>query len=293
MGFSELYLRGRQAISFEVFPPRTDVAMENLQRVLPELVDLRPDLMTVTYGALGSTRDRTLEIAAIIRNRYNLETACHLTCVGSSRTDLDRILNDICAAGIRNVVALRGDPPQGETSFVPPPDGYRHANELVRHIRIFESRNGSGRLGIAVAGYPEKHIEAPDMETDLKNLKNKVETGGDAVITQLFYDNRFYFRFVEAARAIGITAPIVPGLLPIVSVKQILRITSLCGSSIPDPLREQLESAGEEDALAEEIGVRHCISQARDLLERGVPGIHFYVLNRASHMKRIMEQIPR
>lgn len=265
--------------------------MAHLQRVLPELIELRPDLMTVTYGALGSTRERTLEIASLIHNRYGLETACHLTCVGSSRAELDRILQNIYSAGIRNIVALRGDPPQGETQFVPPADGCRHASELVEHIRLFEAKNGYGRFGIAVAGYPEKHIEAPDMETDLRNLKRKVEAGSDVVITQLFYDNDYYFRFVESVRAMGITLPVVPGLLPIVSVKQILRITSMCGSSIPAGLREQLELAKDDDAAAEDIGVRHCVAQARGLLEHGVPGIHFYVLNKSSHMKRIMQQL--
>lgn len=292
MLLSEFYSRRKPIVSFEIFPPKTDAAMANLEQILPELIELRPDLMTVTYGALGSTRERTLEIASLIRNRYRLETACHLTCVGSSRADLDDILQSICRADIRNIIALRGDPPQGETHFVPPRDGYRHANELVRHIRLFEQRNGK-RFGIAVAGYPEKHIEAIDMETDLRNLKQKVEAGGDVVITQLFYDNDCYFRFVERVRAMGITVPVVPGLLPILSVKQILRITSVCGSSIPEHLREKLELAKDDDVMAQEIGVRHCIAQAKELLARAVPGIHFYVLNRASHMRRIMEQLPR
>lgn len=293
MRFEEFYSGKKPIISFELFPPKTDAAMANLQQVLPELIELRPDLMTVTYGALGSTRARTLEIARLIRQGHGVETACHLTCVGSSRPELDRILEEIDQSGICNIVALRGDPPQGETTFVPPPDGYRHANELVAHIRLFEAKNGSSRFGIAVAGYPEKHVEAPDMITDLMNLKRKVETGSDVVITQLFYDNRYYFDFVRAVRALGVAVPVVPGLLPIVSVKQILRITSICGAGIPAELRNKLELAREDDAMAEEIGVRHCVAQARELLEHGVPGIHFYVLNRASHIKRIMEQLPR
>jgi methylenetetrahydrofolate reductase (NADPH) len=293
MRFAEYFSRAlRPVISFEVFPPKSDAAMDNLRRVLPELIDLGPAYMTVTYGALGSTRERTLEIAALIRREFGHESACHLTCVGSSRMELDRILREVHAAGIENIVALRGDPPKGEASFKPPPDGYTYANELVAHIRNFErASNYAIRFGIAVAGYPEKHIEAPDSATDLANLKRKVDAGADIVITQLFYDNADYFRFVASARAIGITQPIVPGLLPILSVKQIRRITSLCGSTIPPSLHTQLESAGDDDTAAESVGVRQCVNQAKELIERGVPGVHFYVLNKSSHMRRIMDEL--
>lgn len=288
MMFSELYTRGRRTISFEVFPPKTDAAMEALRQAMPQLTALRPDLITVTDGALGSTRERTLEIAGMIRGEYGMECACHLTCVGSSREELDLILERVRAAGIRNIVALRGDPPQGSAAFAAAKGGYRHAWELVSHIRRFEARTGH-RFGVAVAGYPEKHLEAPDLATDLRHLRTKVDSGGDVVITQLFYDNRHYFEFVKLAREAGITVPIIPGLLPIISVKQILRITSLCGSTIPETLQKALDPAEGDDAMAQEIGVRHCIDQARALLERGAPGIHFYVLNRAAHMQQIMD----
>ena len=277
-------------ISFEVFPPKTDAAMDSLRRVLPELIELKPSYMTVTYGALGSTRERTLEIAALLKREYGMETACHLTCVGSSRADLDRILDDIRQAGIENIVALRGDPPRGETTFVPPPDGYSHANELVAHIR---RRHGDGRtgFGLAVAGYPGKHIESPSIDHDLKHFKNKVDAGADVVITQLFYDNADFFAFAAAARKMGVTRPIIPGLLPVLSAKQVRRITSLCGSKIPPALHAELEAADEDDGHAEEVGIRQCIAQATELLRRGVPGIHFYVLNKSSHMHRIMEAL--
>ena len=286
MRFADYFARRTgPIISFEVFPPKTDAGMQNLRRVLGELVALEPHFMTVTYGALGTTRDRTLEIATTITRDFGVESACHLTCVGSSRTDIDCILHDIRQAGIENIVALRGDPPKGETAFTPPLDGYAHANELVAHIRRFAD------FGIAVAGYPEKHIEAPDAATDLTNLKRKVDAGADVVITQLFYDNADYFRFVASARAIGITQPIVPGLLPIQSVKQIRRITSMCGSTIPPALAAELATASDDDAAAEAIGVRQCVAQAQELLQRGVPGIHFYVLNKVSHMRQIVEQL--
>jgi methylenetetrahydrofolate reductase (NADPH) len=288
MRFAEFYAGSTGPhISFEVFPPKTDAAMESLRRVLPELIELGPSYMTVTYGALGSTRERTLEIAALLKREYHMESACHLTCVGSSRADLDRLLEDNRHSGVENIVALRGDPPRGETTFVPPPDGYSHGNELVAHIR----RRYGTAFGIAVAGYPEKHLEAPDRESDLRYFKNKMDAGADIAITQLFYDNADFFSFVEAARTLGVTQPIIPGLLPILSVKQVRRITSLCGSKIPAALQAELEAAGEDDNRAEEVGIRQCVAQASELLRRGVPGIHFYVLNKSSHMRRIMEQL--
>jgi methylenetetrahydrofolate reductase (NADPH) len=291
MRFAEFYAnQPGPHISFEVFPPKNDAAMETLRRVLPELVELGPSYMTVTYGAMGSTRERTLEIAALIKREHGMESACHLTCVGSSRADLDRLLDDIRGAGVENIVALRGDPPKGETAFVPPPDGYCHGYQLVEHIRRRHG-NGATGFGVAVAGYPEKHVEAPDLDTDLAHLKTKVDAGADLVITQLFYDNEDFFAFVAAARRLGIRSPIVPGLLPVLSVKQIRRITSLCGARIPSALHADLEAAGDDDRRAEEVGIRQCVAQASELLRRGVPGIHFYVLNKSSHMRRIMEQL--
>jgi len=286
MRFHEIFARrGRPVISFEVFPPKTDAAMESFRGVLPRLVELRPDFMTVTYGAFGSTQARTLEIAAMIKRDHGMEAACHLTCVGSTAAGLDRILGEIGQAGIENIVALRGDPPQGEKEFVPPEGGFRHAQELVALIRR------RGGFGIAVAGYPEKHIEAPDLETDLRHLKKKVETGADIVITQLFYDDAQYFRFVERARSLGIRSPIAPGLLPILSLHQVKRITSMCGATIPPALLGKLEAAGGDEKAALDVGVRHAIAQAEGLIQGGAPGIHFYVLNKSQHMVRIMEGI--
>ena len=286
MRFAELFARAHGPIvSFELFPPKTDAAMESLRGVLPKLVALRPDFMTVTYGALGSTRGRTLEIASQIRREFAMETACHLTCVGSTREEIDRILDDVALTGIENLVALRGDPPAGETSFTPPPGGFRHASELVAHVRARRT------FGMAVAGYPEKHVEAPDRATDLRHLRDKVAAGGDIVITQLFYDNAHYFRFVEEARTLGIRVPIVPGLLPAVSAAQVKRMTGLCGATAPAALLGRLEDAGADEARSIAVGVEHTVAQARELLERGVPGIHFYVLNRSGPVTRIMDEI--
>jgi methylenetetrahydrofolate reductase (NADPH) len=294
MRFPERFtVGGKPAISFELFPPKTEQGMATLLQTLPELIALGPDYITVTYGAMGSTRDKTLEIASLIKNRYHLETACHLTCVGSSRAALNAILQQIIDAGIYNIVALRGDPPRGEQAFVAPADGFAHANQLVEHIRRFERQGNHEPFGIGVAGYPEKHLEAPSLEVDLAHLKRKVEAGGDIIITQLFFDNACYFDFVDKVRALGITVPIVPGLMPILSAKQIQRITSMCGASIPPALQAALDTAGDDDAKARAIGVRQCISQAQELLANGAPGIHFYVLNTSAHIRQIVETLPR
>lgn len=293
MHYPQFYQQGEWPIySFEVFPPKTDKGMENLKALIPELLELGPRFMTVTYGALGTTRDKTLEIASLIRDRYGVETVSHLTCVASSKEELSEIVTRIYDMGLRNIVALRGDPPQGEASFERPANGFAHADELVAHIRHLEKERGWERFGIAVAGYPEKHLEAPDMASDLRFLKQKVEAGADCVVTQLFYENSRYYRFVEAAREAGITVPIIPGLLPILSTKQIKVITSMCGAHLPEELLGDLEQAQDDSEAVVEIGVRQCIRQARDLLDRGVPGIHFYVFNRSHHMREIMRELP-
>ena len=282
----------RAIISFEIFPPKTNKGMDNLKNELSELAQLRPDFITVTYGAMGSTREKTLDIASLIQNHFGVESACHLTCVGATKTGLDILLQTIYDAGVRNIVALRGDPPEGKETFVQSEDGYSYGNELVEHIRNFEVRNGNKHhFGIAVAGYPEKHVEAPELGADLANLKRKVDAGADVIITQLFFNNDFYFDFVKRVRDIGITVPIVPGIMPILSAKQIKRITTMCGTTIPEELKGKLDAAIDNDDKARDIGIAQCIRQSKDLLMRGVPGIHFYVLNKSRHMIRIMDAL--
>ncbi|NIP29156.1 MAG: methylenetetrahydrofolate reductase [NAD(P)H] [Candidatus Dadabacteria bacterium] len=285
--------RNKPVISFEIFPPKTVGGLENLKKTLEDLSALSPDFITVTYGAMGTTRDKTVEIASYIKNTLKIETACHLTCVGSTRDEISTILNKIKESGINNIVALRGDPPAGEKHFTPPEGGMAYANELVEHIRQYEktSKNNAYHFGIAIAGYPEKHIEANNFDEDLTNLKRKVDAGADIIITQLFFDNRYYFDYVERVRSIGINIPIVPGLMPILSSKQIMKISSMCGSYIPETLKDQLIQAGDNNALAEEIGITQCVKQAKELLAAGVPGIHFYVLNKALHIKRILQSL--
>ncbi len=287
MKFSDYYGRGQTVISFELFPPKTEKGLSDLEGRLPKLISLQPSFITVTYGALGSTRERTLEVVSKIKNDYGQEAVHHLTCVGSTQSDIEQRLQEIREHNIENIVALRGDPPQGTGEFRASEGGYQFADQLVRHIRRF------GGYGIAVAGYPEKHVEAPDIETDLQNLKRKVEAGADAVITQLFYENSHFYRFLERCRALGIEVPIIPGLLPILSVQQIKRITGLCGCTIPADLLQKLEKVADRPDEVAKVGVAHTAAQARDLLESGVEGIHFYVLNQDFHIAEIMNALPR
>lgn len=292
--FSEILAQATRPIfSFELFPPKTQVALVRLIRTLPGLDALHPDYMTVTYGAMGTTRVNTLEIASHIMYRYAIPAACHLTCVGSSRADLDDILRRIHDAGVRNIVALRGDPPLGSENFVPPKDGCAHANELVEHINGFTRRTAGEPFGIAVAGYPEKHPEAPDMDADLANLKRKVAAGAHVIVTQLFFDNRYYFEFVKKVRALGIRTPIVPGLMPPQSAAQIKRMTKFCKTELPPAMMSELEAAGEDEEKGREVGVRWTIAQATELIDGGAPGIHFYVLNQFESIRRICEKLKR
>lgn len=294
MNISDYYkTKERPIISFEIFPPKTVDGFEKLKKTLMDLADLNPDYITVTYGAMGSTRDKTVEIASYIKNTLKIESACHLTCVGSTKDEINGILDEIKSEGINNIIALRGDPPAGKKEFVATKGGLSYANELVEQIRQHEkeSKDTNYNFGIAIAGYPEKHIEATSFDEDLINLKKKVDAGADIIITQLFYDNDFYFDYVEKVRSIGINIPIVPGLMPIISSKQVLKISSLCGSYIPESLKQQLIQASDNNDLAEEIGVAQCVKQAKELLAAGAPGIHFYVLNKALHIKRIFQSL--
>lgn len=292
MRFSEFYSsRKSPVISFEVFPPKTSNGLTDLEYTLKDLADLAPDFITVTYGAMGTTRDRTLKVADYIKNELKIETACHLTCVGASRDEISSILAEIEKLHISNIVALRGDPPKGENSFITSRDGFSHADQLVRHIREYEKLSAGSdgsKFGIAVAGYPEKHVEAPSFKVDLQNLKRKADAGADVIITQLFFDNDHYFEFVKKVKDAGIDIPVVPGLMPILSASQIKKITMMCGSSISGELRQQLSNAGDH---AEEIGIRHCRKQLNGLLEKGVPGVHFYVLNRSDHIRQILKPL--
>lgn len=278
----------RPIFSFEFFPPKTPRGEETLLAAIADLRRLRPAFVSVTYGAGGSTRSRTVELVVRIKREFGIETMAHLACMGHSRGEIVEILDRLRDEGIENVLALRGDPPRDQAAFRPAPDGFRYAAQLVAFIR---SRGYPFCVG--GAGYPEGHPEAPDPETDLLHLKEKVEAGLDFVITQLFFDNRDYFHFVERSRAIGIDVPIIPGIMPVTNVAQIERFTTLCGARIPEELHRRLTAVRDDNAAVEAIGVDHATRQCRELLDRGAPGIHFYTLNRSPATRAILSRLRR
>ena len=273
------------SFSFEFFPPKDDKSAQALLRAAERLQGLNPAYVSVTWGAGGSTRRKTLDVVQMVKSRFGLESMAHLTCVGASKAEIDAILADIDARGIENVLALRGDPPQGDTSFTPHPDGLAHADELVARIR------SRWDFSVGVAGYPEGHIESSSLEADLDNLKRKIDAGGDFIVTQLFFRNDAFFDFVDRVRAAGIDVPVLPGIMPITNVGQIKRFTELCGATIPKPLLKRIEAvAGDRDAVIAE-GIDYATRQCRELLEQGAKGVHFYTLNLSRSTKTVLENL--
>ncbi|MEX0714722.1 MAG: methylenetetrahydrofolate reductase [NAD(P)H] [Pirellulales bacterium] len=285
MKVSAAYGPSKFGLSFELFPPKTVAGEEELFRHLVELAGFEPAFITCTYGAGGSTRHKTLEIVTRVRERFGCPVASHLTCVGSTADDLRAYLREAHGRGIQNIVALRGDPPKGEHQFKPVPGGLCYANELVGLIR-----GEFPQFDVAVAGYPEKHQEAPSEQADLENLKRKVDAGADVVITQLFYSNADFFRFRDRCQALGIRVPIVPGLLPVTNLAQIRRITSLCAARLPATFVRDLEASGNPDEQFE-VGVEFATRQVQELIDQGVPGIHFYVLNKSQATARVLRSV--
>lgn len=282
MRIAEQFGTGRPVVSFEFFPPRTDRGYASLYRTIAELKRLDPAFVSVTWGAGGSTRRKTVELVVQIQQELGITSMAHMTCIGSTRAQISETLDRLAREGIENVLPLGGDRPEG---YERPEGGFDYANELVEFIR--------GRWDFCLAGacYPETHPSAPSPEVDLANLVRKVEAGVDFLITQLFFDNADYFDFVARARAAGVELPIVPGIMPVVSVANIRRITALCGARIPERLGAELEACGDDDARTLEVGVRWATRQCRELLERGAPGIHFYTLNRSPATVRIFESL--
>ena len=268
--------------SFEFFPPKSADGEQNLRSTLQALHALEPDFVSVTYGAAGSTRAKTVEITKWIKQELGIEAMAHLSCVGATKEELIEILDGIAAAGIENVLALRGDPPRGETEWRPHPGGLKYSTELAALI------SGSYRFAIGAACFPEVHPEAPDLAHDLRFLKQKLANGVSFLITQLFFENELYFRFVDEARAVGIDVPIIPGIMPITDVGQIKTITGLCRATIPDSLLEQLELRAHDPEAVLQLGVSYATLQCAELLARGAPGIHFYTLNRSPATRAIL-----
>jgi methylenetetrahydrofolate reductase (NADPH) len=271
MKISELLKLGRPLLSFEFFPPKTEESEGVLDETVAKLSRFSPDFVSITYGAGGSTRDKTLDWSLRIRNQYDLNVMMHLTCLGHSARDIDQILSRLEEEGVDNILALRGDPPkddpEGEVK-----DDFTYASELVSYIR---GRNG---FSIGVAGHPEIHTEAASPEDDIERLRAKVDTGADFIITQLFFDNSYFFNFRDRAREAGIQVPIIPGVMPITNLGQVQRFTQMCGATVPDSIVRAMYGLDEEETL--KVGVGYAIEQCRELLAEGAEGLHFYTLNR-------------
>ena len=282
MRVNELLEQRRPVFSFEFFPPKTDEGQRTLEGTLEVLKDDRPDYVSVTYGAGGTTRNRTVDITKTIKQDLGIEAMAHLSCVGEPAERLVEILGEIEAAGIENVLALRGDPPRGATEWQPHPGGLSYSVELIRLIRErFD-------FCVGAACFPEVHPDAVDRASDLRYAREKVEAGAGFLITQLFFDNELYFDFVEDARAAGIEAPIIPGIMPITNYGQIRRFTEMCGATIPEDLTAQLDGRADDPEAVAELGVAYATLQCSDLLARGAPGIHFYTLNRSPATRAIL-----
>lgn len=286
MRVDELFERAEEPVfSFEFFPPKTPDGEANLFRALEDLARMRPDYVSVTYGAGGSTRDKTIDVVTRIREEFDLEAMAHFTCVAATEADLRSTLDELQRRGVENVLALRGDPPQGQEEWTKTEGGLEYSRELVALIdRDYD-------FSIGAACFPETHIHATDTESDLRYLKEKVDAGARFLITQLFFDNAYFDDFVGRARDIGIDVPIVAGIMPITNVGQIARITSLCGSVIPEGLQEQLDARADDPQAVTEFGVAYATLQCADLLAKGAPGVHFYTLNRSPATRAILSAL--
>jgi methylenetetrahydrofolate reductase (NADPH) len=277
--------RGRPTVSFEFFPPKNEAGFQQLYKTIDELHALKPSYVSVTYGAGGSTREKTVELVEKIQTDLKIRSMAHLTCVGHTADEIGQILDDLWRVGIVNVLALRGDPPAGQSSFVPTAGGFAYADQLVKFTRDRHD------FCVGVAGYPEGHPQCLNPTRDLEHLKRKIDCGANFVVTQLFFDNADFYRFRDAARAMGITVPIIAGLMPILNVSQIKRFISMCGAKIPQPLLIKLESLESDPDAVYAAGVDHATEQCKDLIAQGVEGIHFYTLNKSKATFEICKRL--
>ena len=285
MKLADLYARPELTLSVEFFPPKTDKGEENLFSEIEIIKRLNPAFCSVTYGAGGSTREKTVDLVDRIHRNCGLEVMCHLTVVGQSKDEARAVLRKLKEKGIENIIALGGDPPQGMLDWQPHPDGFHHAAELVREAVMF------GGFSIAVAGFPEVHPRAESRASDLRYLKDKVDAGAAAIITQLFFDNDDYYRYVEDVRKLGVRVPIVPGILPILSASQIRRFTSLCCAKIPAHLERELVKVENDEAAAIQLGIDYATRQCEALIKFGVPGLHFYSLNKSYSLQALCKNL--
>jgi len=285
MRITELLGGDEPTFSFEFFPPKTAAGEENFERALQELAPLDPSFVSVTYGAGGTTREKTVETVRHIKEDHGLEAMAHFTCVGATTDELRVTLEEIRETGIENVLALRGDPPRGQEEWTASEGGLEYSHQLVSLLR--EDYD----FAIAAACFPETHIHATSPEDDLRYLKAKVDAGVDYLITQLFFDNELYFDFVERARAIGVTVPIIPGVMPITGYGQISKITNMCGATMPEHVLAELDARQDDSEAVAEFGVSYATMQCADLLAKGAPGIHFCTLNRSPATRAILSAL--
>ena len=284
MKIKELF-KNKPVISLEIFPPKPESPVDTIYKTIDGLYDLKPDYISVTYGAGGSSKSHTLKIADIIKNKYNIEALAHLTCINSAKEDVDNVLKELKSYGVENVLALRGDIPLDDEFDIDARRDFKYAKDLVSYIKE------SDDFCIAGACYPEVHIECTDSKEDLKHLKEKVDNGVDFLITQLFFDNNLFYSFKEKADAIGINIPISAGIMPVINKKQIERITSLCGTSIPLKFRRILDKYEHNPEALKEAGIAYATEQIIDLLSYGIDGIHLYTMNKPEISRKIFNQI--
>ena len=285
MKIIDILKQDKPAFSFEFFPPKDDIGFDQLFETIDNLKSWDPAFVSVTYGAGGSTRSKTIDLVGRIKKEIGLESMAHLTCVGHSSDEILKVLESIKEQNVDNVLALRGDPPAGETNFTKPDNGFGYAEELVQFIRERFS------FCIGVAGYPEGHPESSNLKEDLFHLKKKVLAGASFIVTQLFFDNKYYFDFVADLQKIGVDVPVIPGIMPIVNLKQIKRFTKMCGATIPPDLMARLEAVQNDPEAVYQIGIDHATNQCEKLLMQRAPGIHFYKLNRSRATLSVLERL--
>lgn len=285
MHFKNFYQTKSPVFSFELFPPKNQKQKQSFLNEVAALARLKPTFFSVTYGAMGSTRDLTGDLALFIHKNLHIPAAFHFTCVGSNKEQIFNFVEHLKKQGLNLIVSLRGDPPKGQTKFTAQKDGFQYANELVSYLKEI------GGFSQAVAGYPEGHLEAKDLKSDLEYLKQKVDCGAEVILTQLFYDNARFYDFIDRAQKIGIDVPIVPGIMPLTRLAQIDKIAHMAGAYIPQKLKKQVEKFRDQPAEFYQMGIDFTIDQCHDLLQNKVPGIHFYTLNKAAPMEAIFKEL--
>ena len=286
LSIKSIFEKNKSLFSVEFFPPKDEAGGERMLKTASLIQPHNPDFVSITYGAGGGTRSTTMRYAKMLKDEHGFEVMPHLTCVGHTKDELLEILEDFANAGFCNIMALRGDPLKGESEFRPVTDGFSYASELVSLIR-----ENFPHFGIGVGGYPEKHPEASDLKTDLKNLKTKVDAGADFITTQLFFDNQAYLDFVRNCKETGISVPVLPGLLPVLSIGQVRRFCSMCEAQLPNRLEQDLEAEAKENQP--KIGARWALGQVKGLLDAGAPGFHLYALNQSTSTLAILEGVDR